>query len=147
MSTHTILIAEDDDGDYFILQRALLKAQFTNPVHRVTNGQEAVDYLVGANPYSDRMKYPMPTLLLLDLKMPIKHGFDVLRWIRQEAPTPTGLLPTIIFSSTSRTEDVDLGFKLGANGFLTKPTTMVAMVETIRAIDAYWIKLNCRGSC
>ena len=143
MKNFVVLVAEDDDGDYFILERAFKKAQFTHPVFRATDGQSAVDYLAGGNPYSDRQAYPFPSLLLLDLKMPLKHGFDVLRWIRTEAPATVRLLPTILFSSSSRPEDVERGYQLGANGFLTKATTVEAMVETIRAIESFWINQNC----
>jgi CheY-like chemotaxis protein len=143
MKKFVMLVAEDDDGDFFILQRALLKAPFVHPVLRVTNGQEAIDYLAGTTPYSDRLAYPLPSLFLLDLKMPLKHGFDVLRWLRTESPITIRLLPTLILSSSGRREDVELGYQLGANAFLTKPTTVEAMVEMMRSIEAFWINQNC----
>ena len=73
-----ILIAEDDDNDFFLLDRAVKKASIHNPLHRVVNGQEVINYLSGITPYSDRTAYPFPYLVLLDLKLPLLHGFDVL---------------------------------------------------------------------
>jgi CheY-like chemotaxis protein len=143
MKRFGVLVAEDDDGDFFILQRALKKAQFKHPVFRATNGQETVDYLAGVTPYSDRLAYPLPSLLLLDLKMPLKHGFDVLRWIRTQAPATVRLLPTLVLSSSSRVDDVELAYQLGANAFLTKPTTIESMVQTVRAIEDFWVAQNC----
>ena len=136
------MVAEDDDGDYFLLERSLKKSHFECPIFRATNGQEVVDLLAGVSPYSDRTAYPFPSLLLLDLKMPLRHGFDVLRWMRTESPAAVRLLPTLLLSSSSRTADVELGYQLGANGFLTKPTTVEAMVEMVKAVEAYWIKQN-----
>lgn len=102
-----------------------------------------MDYLAGTSPFSDREAYPFPFLLLLDLKMPLKHGCDVLRWIRTEAPATVRLLPTLLLSSSSRAEDVELGYQFGANAFLTKPTTVEAMVAMVRAIESFWINQNC----
>ena len=143
MKGYSVLVAEDDDSDFFILQRAIQKANFEPPVFRVTEGQQAVDYLAGMTPYSDRIAYPTPSLLLLDLKMPLRHGFDVLRWIRLEAPPAVRLLPTVLLSSSSRIDDVELGYRLGANAFLTKPATVESMIEMMRAIEAFWIRQNC----
>ena len=143
MKQFAVLVAEDDDGDYFIFERALKKAPFTQPVFRVRDGQTAVDYLAGGTPYSDRVTHPFPSLLLLDLKMPLKHGFDVLRWLRTEAPTTARLLPTIVLSSSNRCEDVERAYQLGANGFLTKATTVEGMVEMVRSIESFWVNQNC----
>ena len=142
MKKFVVLVAEDDDGDYFLFQRAVTKASFAHPMFRVTDGQAAVDYLAGSNPFSDRLAYPFPSLLLLDLKMPLKHGFDVLRWLRTEAPVNCRLLPTLLLSSSNRPDDVELGYQLGANGFLTKPTSTEGLVDMIRSIEAYWVNHN-----
>ena len=142
MKKFVVLVAEDDDGDFFVFQRAITKAGFHHPVFRVTDGQGAEDYLAGSNPFSDRFAYPFPSLLLLDLKMPVKHGFDVLRWLRTEAPVHCRLLPTLLLSSSSRPDDVELGYQLGANGFLTKPTSTEGMVGMIQAIAAFWVNYN-----
>jgi CheY-like chemotaxis protein len=136
-----ILIAEDNDDDYFLWDRALRKAQVVNPVRRVKNGQEVVEYLSGAAPYSDRAAYPFPYFLLLDLKMPVKHGFDTLAWIRQREATK--LLPVVIFSSSQQTADIRRGYELGANGFVTKSTSVEGLVTIGAALQSYWLRVNC----
>ena len=141
MKNHAILVAEDDENDFFLLERAIKKASLSMPVRRVKNGEEAVYYISGISTYSDRTAYPVPLLLLLDLKMPVKHGFDVLRWRKENKQAAS--LPVIIFSSSNRPDDVRLAYELGANAFLTKPASMEAMVESIQAIEAFWIRKNC----
>lgn len=136
-----LLIAEDNDDDYFILDRAFKKSGFFNPIQRVKNGQEAILYLSGASPYSDRTVYPFPYVLLLDLKMPIKHGFDVLKWIRDRKET--SILPVVIFSSSEQGADIRKGYELGANGYVSKPTSVAALADTVSAIQTYWLKINC----
>ena len=106
----------------------------------VKNGQEAIHYLSGTSPYSDRIAYPFPYILLLDLKLPLSHGFDVLAWVRQREETK--LLPVVIFSSSQQDADIRKGYELGANGFITKSTTMDGLVDTVAAIQAYWLKVN-----
>ena len=138
----TILVAEDDDGDFFILQRAVAKAKFSHPIFRSPDGQSAIDYLAGSNPFSDRLAYPFPSLFILDLKMPLKHGFEVLRWLRNESPTCCRLLPTLLLSSSNHPDDVELGYQLGANAFLTKPTSTDDLVSMISSIDAFWVNHN-----
>src|SRR5690349_327990 len=84
MKPDLILIAEDDEDHVFLLKRALQKGAVLNPVFVVSDGQEAIEYLKGEGKYADRYEYPLPSLLLLDLKMPQKDGFEVLEWIRQQ---------------------------------------------------------------
>src|SRR5258708_5020362 len=77
-----ILLVEVNDDDVFFMKRALKEAGLENPVHRVGDGQEGVDYLAGKGPFSDRSRYPAPALVLLDLQMPKKTGLEVLEWIK-----------------------------------------------------------------
>ena len=94
----TLLVVEDNAHDVFLLKRAFIKAGINVPMHIVNDGQEAVDYLTGQEPYANRKEYPLPTLLLLDLKMPRLSGFDVIRWVREHK----GLrrLPILVLSSS-----------------------------------------------
>jgi CheY-like chemotaxis protein len=123
-----ILLAEDDPNDVFFLQRALAKAGINFPLHVVRNGQEALEYLAGLGKFSDRVKYPLPSLLLLDLKMPFVDGFEVLAWAR--AQTELKQLPVIVLTSSAVDRDRQRTAELGANGYFVKPPTR-EMVEEI----------------
>ncbi len=114
-----ILIAEDEDDEAFLLERALKKAAIAAPIRRVKNGEEVIDYLSGAGCHADRGLYPMPGIVLLDLNMPKKGGFEVLEWIRQQE----GLkgLAVDVLSGSSRAEDIERALRLGANLYLKKP--------------------------
>jgi CheY-like chemotaxis protein len=116
----TILLAEDEDDEAFLLERALKKASIPHPVQRVKNGAEVIDYLCGAGRYGDRNRFPFPIILLLDLNMPKKSGFEVLEWIRQ---SDFKALAIDVFSGSSRHEDIDRALRLGANLYLKKPIT------------------------
>src|SRR6266487_2461384 len=114
-----ILVAEDLDDDVQILKRAFIRAGVNVPLRFVTDGQKVIDYLKGDGAFANRTDYPMPTLLLLDLKMPGLHGFDVLEWLRLQ-PGLRRLL-VVVFTSSSQPEDVNRAFELGANSYLVKP--------------------------
>ena len=128
--TQTILIAEDEDDEAFLLERALKKAAFTNPVRRVKNGDEVIEYLSGNGSYRDRSQYPLPIILLLDLNMPKKSGFEVLEWIRQQSSLKA--LAVDVFSGSSRNEDIEKALRLGANLYLKKPITINELDELLR---------------
>jgi CheY-like chemotaxis protein len=119
---YPILIAEDEDDEAFLLQRALKKAAITNPIRRVNNGEQAIEYLSGTGCFADRAQYPLPILVLLDLNMPKKSGFEVLEWIRAQPLLKA--LAIDILSGSSREEDIEKALKLGANLYLKKPITL-----------------------
>ena len=98
MSTHPILLVEDRDEDAFLLQYAFGRAEITTPMQVVTDGQMAIDYLSGTGKFSDRAQYPLPGLVLLDLKLPHVMGMDVLAWIRQQ-PSLKRLIVIILSAS------------------------------------------------
>ncbi len=129
-----ILVAEDEETDAMLLRMALKKAGFSNPLVLARDGQEAVDYLG----HADRATHPIPSLLLLDIKMPRMNGFDVLDWL---ATRPEfNQLPKIILSSSSREEDVERAHQMGVRDYLVKPSgfeELVHMMERLhsRCID------------
>jgi CheY-like chemotaxis protein len=136
----TILLAEDREDDIILVQRAFEKGGIRNPLFVVRDGQEAIDYLTGVFPFSDRDRFPIPALLLLDLKMPRADGFDVMRWLK----TQPGLAPlrVVVLTSSEDVRDVSKAYQLGANSFLVKPLDFhntVAMVETI---TDFWLGMN-----
>lgn len=135
-----ILVAEDSEDDAFFLKRAFLRAGVNAPLGFVENGESAVGYLSGRGPFKDRNMFPVPKLLILDLKMPGIDGFGVLEWLR----TQPGLrrLPVVVFSSSAETQDVNRAHELGANGFTVKPNGLDAMHTFVLAVEAYWLRCH-----
>ena len=130
-----ILVAEDDENDVFLIKRALHQAQFENPLAVVQTGEEAIAYLKGAAPYQDREKHPLPALVLLDLKMPRRDGFEVLAWIRQQ-PELNGLA-VVVLTSSQESSDINRAYALGANSYLVKPANFLSLVEMINRLKEY----------
>jgi len=135
-----VLVAEDSDDDFMLLMMAFRKANFRNPVRRVENGQEAIYYLLGEEQYADRQAFPFPYVLLLDLKMPVMHGLEVLAWARQNAETRR--LPVVMLTSSLQPLDVQESYDRGANGFVTKSSSLEGLVDVVAAIHAFWVKVN-----
>jgi CheY-like chemotaxis protein len=142
MTHKEVLIAEDDPGDIFLLQRAFTAAGVRASLHFVRDGQEAIDYLGGEANYADRTTYPLPDLMLLDLKMPRLNGFDVLQWLRQQ-PGLKRLLVTILTSS-DQARDIDRAYDLGVNSYLLKPHGSSDLAELVQRVQRYWLDLNQR---
>ena len=135
----TILYVEDDPNDVFFLQHAFERAGVANSIRVVNNGQEAIDYLKGAGRFADRDQFPLPGLVLLDLKLPYVMGMDVLKWIRQES----GLsLVVVLLTASAEEADISSAYLLGANAFLVKPSEAHKLVDIAKAINAFWLMLN-----
>jgi CheY-like chemotaxis protein len=137
---HIYLIAEDDQDTQLLIQRAFKQADIAAPVFVTEDGQQTIDYLGGNGSFADRDRYPMPALLLLDLKMPFKDGFDVLRWVR--AQPRLRKLVIIMFSGSSLEQDVEEAFNLGVNSFVMKPVSFSELLQVIMAIHHYWFGCN-----
>jgi CheY-like chemotaxis protein len=135
-----ILHVEDDENDVLLLQDALDGAGVANPVQVATDGQQAIDYLVATARETDSRAHSLPCVMLLDLKLPVVSGFDVLRWARQR-PDLVGL-PVIILSSSEDPTDVLLAYKLGANSFVVKPFEREERVRLAQGINLWWIEHN-----
>jgi CheY-like chemotaxis protein len=136
----TILVAEDAEGDAFVLQRAFERADIDAELRFVEDGQEAVDYLSGIGAFADRKANPMPKLLLLDLRMPRLSGFDVLGWLKKDANLRR--LPVAVFSSSNMDKDVDRAYDLGANSYIVKPASLGGYTEFIATLNRYWNEIN-----
>src|SRR5690349_12119322 len=115
-----ILLVEDNPADAWLFQRGLKKAGVTTRVERLSTGDDAVAYLEGRSPYDNRAAYPLPGIVVLDLKLPRRSGFEVLEWVRTRTGT-LRLVPVIVLSSSSMPSDVNRAYDLGANSYLTKP--------------------------
>jgi CheY-like chemotaxis protein len=134
-----ILVADDDADDVVLLRRAFRKANLSNPIQVVHDGEAAIAYLSGEGRFGDRDDHPLPALMLLDLKLPRKSGFEVLEWIRSQP----GLrrLRVVVLSSSSQSADVDRAHELGANSYLVKPVAFDDLVSMVRNLGTYWMIL------
>jgi len=133
----TILLVEDDADDALLIQRAFRKAQIANPIQVVSDGDEAVAYLSGAEPYGDRRQFPLPVLILMDLKMPRRSGFEVIEWLRSHPGLKR--TPVVVLTSSREPVDVNRAYELGANSYLLKPVTFETLQEMMKAISLYWL--------
>jgi len=141
MSAGTILLAEDDPNDVILFQRALERASLNaGSLTVVRDGEEAISYLSGQGSFADRGRYPLPTLLLLDLKMPRKSGLEVLSWLRKQ-PLLRYLIVVFLTSSNS-SEDIRLAYEAGVNSYLVKPVEFTEMVDMVRNLHRYWLEFN-----
>ena len=136
----TILLVEDNEDDVFLMKRALSEAGVKNPLEIVQDGQEAIDYLAGQGKFEDRACYRLPTLIFLDLKLPLKSGHDVLSWIRSQKNLD-GIV-VVVLTSSDEPGDVAKSYKLGANSYLVKPPSSEQLLDMAKAFKWYWLKYN-----
>lgn len=140
MSAKTILLVEDNPSDIDLTIRALEKGRIANKLVVVSDGQEALDYLFGNGDYAGRDTSDLPTLTLLDLKMPKVSGLDVLRQIR--AHPATHRLPVVILTSSREDQDMARGYDLGVNSYIRKPVDFEHFVHCVAQLGLYWLVLN-----
>ena len=141
MNAHdAILVIEDEPDALMLLRHAFAKAGIVNPVHAVHDGENAIAYLRGEGVYADRAVHPLPRLVLLDLKIPRSSGFEVLAWIRREAPLEG--LPVVILTSSRERSDVRRAYAAGANSYLVKPSSLNSLIEMAHAFRDYWLVHN-----
>ena len=134
----TVLVVEDNADDIVLFEKACAKAHTTFIRHIVGTGGHAIGYLSGVGKYADRSVYPMPGLIILDLKLPDISGFEVLRWIRLE-PT-VARLPVIIFSGSAFQTDITQAYAAQADAYIAKPLEVSTFVEIVRALEDVWLK-------
>ena len=140
MKIRPVLLVEDDDNDVLFLRTAWKKASVPNSLAVVTDGEKALDYLAGAGQYLDREAHPYPCLLLLDLNLPRKTGFEVLRWILDHSEHKT--LPVVVLTSSSAESDAVRAYQLGANSYVIKPSNPDRLLDFINLIKSYWLGWN-----
>jgi CheY-like chemotaxis protein len=136
----TILLVEDDANDEFLFKHAARVVDLTAPLQVVTDGRRAIDYLKGAGAYADRAQFPLPTLILLDLKLPLVMGMEVLKWIRAQPELQAIIV--IIFTSSHLPSDVEKAYRLGANSFVAKPSAPEMLREVLVLIKEFWLGVN-----
>ncbi len=135
-----ILLVEDDPNDVLLIERAFRKAGMNNTLKVVRDGDQAIAYLSGLGVYADRERFPLPFLILLDLKMPGVGGFEVLEWVRSD-PNVKRLL-VVVLTSSNLQADVDRAYDLGANSYLVKPVEFEEMVSMVHRFEVYWSEIN-----
>lgn len=136
----SILLVDDNRMDVELAIDAFREVRLSNQIEVAGNGQQAIDYLFGHGVYADRERYPLPVLILLDLKMPGIDGFDVLRRIK-DAPL-LRRIPVVILTSSREEGDRALSYDIGANSYLVKPVIFTSFVEVVKQIEGYWLTLN-----
>ena len=139
-----ILLVEDNQDDIILIKRAFERAGLRHRIQAVTSGLDAMAYLKGEAPYMDRFKHPFPDLVLLDIKMPLTDGFDVLRWIRRQPAFAK--LCVVMLTSSDEIRDVNLAYQLGANSFFVKPLDFWNAAELCRSLDLLFAKAQAVSS-
>jgi CheY-like chemotaxis protein len=132
MPSRPVLYAEDEENDAFLMERAFEKACVSNPLQVVVDGAAAIRYLSGTGEFSDRIRFPAPCLLLLDLNLPRRSGLEVLKWARTQPSLST--LPIVILTSSSQDRDIGSAYALGANGYLVKPPSSDKLIELVTGL-------------
>ena len=138
--TDVLLYAEDDAAFVDILHCTLKQGGFNYQVVHVPDGEQAIAYLKGLGKYADRETYPLPSVLLLDLKMPRSNGFEVLQWVRQQSPFP--YLPVVVLTVSEELRDISKAYALGANSFLIKPPSIADLRDMLLSLSKYWAHYN-----
>ncbi len=140
MKYRPLLLVEDEENDVFFLKRAIQKAGIANPVAVADSGQVAIDYLKGSDKFANRDQFPLPSLMLLDWKLPCITGMDVLRWLRQESEHRC--LPVIVLTSSTLASDIASAYALGANSYVVKPADPEQLTGVMRDLAGWWLKHN-----
>ena len=143
-----ILLIEDDDNDVFFFERAIKKAELSAHLTVLRDGQAAIEYFTGTNDFADRAKHPLPWLTFLDLNLPQKHGLEVLRFLRES--NEIDKMPVIVLTSSTSEQDIREAYNLGANSYFTKPSDADKLVDLLKQIEVYWLKMSklppaCKG--
>ena len=135
-----VLLVEDDENDVFFFKRAMKLAGWDEPLHVAQDGQEAIEYLKGTGQYADREKFPLPALVLLDLKLPFLSGLEVLKWIRTESDFKQ--MAVVMLTSSKQEVDVEQACHLAANAYVVKPASSDDLLDLVKSIWSFWIKHN-----
>ena len=143
MADEVVLVAEDIEEDFLMLQRAFEQARITARLHWARDGREAKAYLEGAGEFSGRPEHPLPAVILADLKMPAMNGFDLLLWIKQQPYLKR--IPVVMLTGSDRNPDINRAYDLGASSYLVKPHRFEDLQKMSESLKNYWIILNQKG--
>jgi two-component system response regulator len=140
MPTKLILLVEDNPDDEILTLRALKKANIANRIEVVRDGAEALDFVFCAGTYAGRDANDMPQLILLDLKLPKISGLQVLERIRADERTKR--VPVVILTSSTELVDINSGYDLHANSFVSKPVNFQEFSDVVQRLGLYWLLVN-----
>ncbi len=140
MKKPAVLLADDDPNDVALVELAVKRSGMANPLFAVSNGLEVMQYLTGAGRFADRERYPLPRLLLLDLKMPVMDGFDILAWLKTRPEFKS--IVRVVLTSSYLEVDVRRAILLGAQQFLTKPMSLPELTDLMRSLGSRWLGLT-----
>jgi CheY-like chemotaxis protein len=140
MSRKSILLVEDNPDDVDLTIRAFKRHQLANDVVVATDGEQALEYLFATGAHAGRDPNDLPTVVLLDLKLPKLMGLDVLRRLR--ADERTRRLPVVVLTSSNEDSDILTSYDLGANSFVRKPVDFAQFIDAARQLGLYWLVLN-----
>ena len=135
-----ILLVEDDIDDAEMTIHAMRKHNLANKLIHVTDGEEAMDFLLGRGTFTGRDVSLTPRLILLDLKMPKMDGMEVLEMVKSNASTKK--IPVVILTSSNEDPDVSRCYELGANGYIVKPVEFDSFIVAVSELGMYWMLLN-----
>jgi DNA-binding response OmpR family regulator len=138
-SDRTILHVDDDPNDVLLVGRAVRKSNVDVRLEVVHDGEQAMEYLSGTGCYGNRSEHPLPTLVLLDLKLPRKSGFEVLTWIRSQAKLRR--MRVVMLTSSRQNDDINRAAELGANAFVVKSVDFSAFGATIQTLCRFWLEM------
>ena len=138
MPSETILYAEDDANDQFLIERALKKMASPVEVRFVNDGAEALHYLQGTGEFQDRSRFPVPTVIFLDIKMPTVGGFEVLQWLKDNESFKR--IPVVMISSSQLQEDIDRAYALGASVYLVKPANLADLQKLFKLTGEFFVE-------
>jgi CheY-like chemotaxis protein len=136
----TVLYVEDEESDVFLLKHAFNTIGVLEPFKVAIDGEEAIRYLAGDGPYADRRAFPFPCLMLLDLNLPRKNGFEVLQWRNDHSVARTP--PVVVYTSSESPQDIDRAYELGAAAYLIKHPDLEDWVRRARVIREFWLVQN-----
>jgi CheY-like chemotaxis protein len=131
-----VLLVEDAPDDVWLVKRAFASAGLQHPLFAVEDGGQAIDYLCGKGQYADRKAFPLPRLVIADLKMPRVDGFQLIKWMRDDIYAR--MIPIIVMSSSALAQDVNRAYELGANAYMVKPANFLALEQLMTTIARFW---------
>lgn len=132
-----VLLVDDSDDDVLLFKRAFKDAGINNRLRIVRDGEQAIAYLSGAGKFADRATYPLPALMLLDLKMPRKDGFEILQWVREQEELKG--VHVVVLTTSGDFADVKRAYELGANSFIVKSHDMQEFVGQLKEVQRHWL--------